>query len=169
MTSARWAILAFGLVVTATMGQSHATSNANSAGTSQGIRDSRVWHIAPDHTSSKKWAYVDRLGGANPSIPLRVAASGLVVESVSVNVEGGPVEFRGIDNGKAASPARSIFPKRSKLRTVSFQYVRNDKATTCGHTIRLLWRSPEGRQVHLRAGTLVVNYEPASTSGPSCP
>jgi hypothetical protein len=117
-----------------------------------------VWRTTKVSTSSTHFSTVPGLRDAPLSIyPITV--------NVSAVVSGAPVKFRilstpfaGTSHASRPGPARFV-PSRGQPDSFGFQWVeRNNSAAEHHNLLRLQWRSPSGRAVHLLRGDMSVAY-----------
>jgi len=103
------------------------------------------------------------MGGWGPSDSMHVDARGVITATLSVTVTGGPVAFRlfleDINHDWATRrmrPWSATFDPGSDTTSGSFTFVAG--VAPGPYTVNIMWRSPTGAPVTLKAGTLVVQY-----------
>jgi hypothetical protein len=127
-----------------------------------------VWRTTKVSTSSTHFSTVPGFRDAPFSIyPITV--------NVSAVVSGAPVKFRILSTPFATTtshasqpgPARFV-PSRGHPDSFGFQWVeRNGSAAEHQNRLRLQWRSPSGRAVHLLRGDMSVAYTTDQCTGSS--
>lgn len=131
-------------------------------------RTADAWQLTRDSTASRDWHYVDLGQILTPSAGYNVRSVGLVTAAVSMTLFGAPAQIRWVDNGHVEPPRLLTFAPRSNDDAFSYTFYDYGKRLPCGHTLRLLWRSPSGHQVHLESGDVVVTYQPATNDNQPC-
>jgi hypothetical protein len=124
-----------------------------------------VWHTGRVSTNSTAFTKVPGFSDSPSSIfP--------IVVNVSALVSGAPVEFRVLSMNvgsqtRASKPGRTRFvPTGGGADSFSYQWVEpNQSAAVHVNDLRLQWRSPSGRAVHVLSGDMSVAY---STEPRSC-
>jgi hypothetical protein len=157
------------MVVTATAALVTAGAWAAVAGTGGGRTPvncvDTVWRTGEVSTSSTAFTKVPGFSDSPSSIfP--------IVVNVSALVSGAPVEFRILSTNEgsqtgASEPGRTRFvPTGGGADPFSYQWVEpNQSAAVHVNDLRLQWRSPSGRAVHVLGGDMSVAY---STEPGSC-
>jgi hypothetical protein len=124
-----------------------------------------VWRTGDVSTSSTSFTTVAGLTDSPSSVfPISIDVSALV--------SGAPVEFRILSTNagsqtRASKPGRTRFvPTGGGPDSFSYQWIEpNQSAAVHVIDLRLQWRSPSGRAVHLDGGDMAVTY---STTPGAC-
>lgn len=132
-------------------------------------QQSQRWIPVSDRTMSTQWRYVDRANSLHPGTPMRVPSVGLLTVVVNANVRGAAVQFRVLDNVVVAKPKIATFTPTQTSRSFSFTFSHFDQPKTCGHTIRLEWRSPTGHRVDLDSASVIATFVPPTNATTPCP
>jgi hypothetical protein len=140
------------------------TQSANGPGALQTV----VYPLQPDRTHSRQWGYVDPERVITPSTPVNVRSTGLGTVTLSATVAGAPLEIRVLDNQHVMQPGPAHFQPSRSGTSVSYTFTRSGRPMTCGHTLRLQWRSPIGKQVHLGRAHIVITYTQTPTIAHAC-
>ena len=114
-------------------------------------------------TSSKAWRDA-------PGLRLNVCSIREVSATLSVTVSGAPVQFRILsDDAPIVSPGRVYFNPTHRQRSFSFTFLTSSSTFegSDSHHFSAQWRSPTGRRVDLRGGTLNVVYQRGGGSSPT--
>ncbi len=127
-----------------------------------------AWRLTSDHTSSRAWSYIDLGKLVITTQGYNVRSAGVLAMTASLSLSGAPVQIGWQDNGRVESPRTLTFAPRPNDGTFSYTFFDLGKRLDCGHTLRLLWRSPTGRRVDLTSGNVVVNYQPAANDTGIC-
>jgi hypothetical protein len=89
--------------------------------------------------------------------------------TVSAVITGAPIKIRWLDNGQVEKPSSVSFAPRTNDNAFSYTFADSGKKQTCGHTLRLQWRSVTGKEAFLTAGDVVIDYQPAKNNSQVCP
>lgn len=118
-----------------------------------------LWRTAEVSTTSKTFTKVPGSADAPASIfP--------IIVNVSASVSGAPVEFRVLSTNvggqtSAGEPGSTRFvPAAGGADSFSYQWiVPNGSAAIHANDLRLQWRSPSGKAVHLLRADMAVSYD----------
>jgi hypothetical protein len=151
------------LVVIATTGLVGGVGWAAFAGTGGGMTPvncmDTAWQTNQASTSSTRFATVPGFTDAPESIfPIGI--------NVSALISGAPVEFRVLSTNigsqtRVSEPGVTRFvPTGGGPDAFAYQWIEpNQSAAVHVDTLRLQWRSPSGRPVHLLSGDMAVQYD----------
>jgi hypothetical protein len=117
-----------------------------------------VWKTNRISTSSAKWTRVTGFS-ATPAAIFPIAVD------VSALVSGAPVKFRVLSTNvgvqtRASQPGATRFvPAKGRPDSFAYRWIEPNQSTAIHVArVRLQWRSPSGRPVHLLRGIMSVSY-----------
>jgi hypothetical protein len=145
---------------------SYAAEASPRPGASLASERSATFALASGHTSSRHWQTVGLPAPLHPQSGFDIRSRGRYAVRVRTHLTGGTVLFRVVDGGKVISPRSEVFSPTGHEHAFFF-YGAGPKQT-CGHRLRLQWRSANGRPVTLRAGTFAVHYSLAPHNTTAC-
>ena len=126
--------------------------------------------VAPRRTAEiiSHQAMVSRGGGrttserrffAIPRLHLERANRGVASATLTIEVGGGPVEFKVTEDGSGMAPGPFTFrPTEGRPDSVSFTFASPKPKRVDCREYDVLWRSPSGKPVTLHRASLVVTY-----------
>jgi hypothetical protein len=125
------------------------------------------WRTSPISTSSRAWRNV-------PHLDADIAQIRPVVINASASITGAPVAFRirtvniG-DQHRTSKPGPTRFvPGRNGTNSFAYQWIDlGNRAAVHALRVRLQWKSPNGRPVHMLRGDLTEAY--ATDACPGAP
>lgn len=134
---------------------------------SVGVSDTE-WRTLPTRGRMDRLT-VGPLSDIRQKIPnLPVVSRGPMTITVSLDVVGGPVEVRVIDDGRPLKPSKARFAPGPGDTSRSFTFVTpGSRLLTC-HDLTVQWRSVDGSEVRSRTGSLSVLHDRPETVGFNC-
>jgi hypothetical protein len=166
------ALIVFGGVLTFTVAAAALSSTGSTSGTGRAAVNhvAYQWRHGSETTTSNDWTALRIYGpetgppGTGASNVLHATTRGAGTLTLSVDLRGGAVDFRILDNGKVARPGPASFAPGVGDTSRSFTFLSRGTAKARCHQIVVQWRSSNGESATVTRSALAWTYQAAAKS-----